>query len=108
VKEWAFGTHKNWQDFAQRGNCWLPEQCIAKPIAPANSLLARNLITILNIIKKHYSSKMPKIRNVILYFYKNKTLNALPKRASDNFEIICIDYSKILVDELIELELKVE
>lgn len=108
VQEWAFGTYKNWQDFAQRANCWLPEQGITKPIAPANSLLARNLITILSIIKKHYSSKMPQIRNVILYFYKNKTPNSIPKRAKDNFEIICIDYSKILIDELIDLELKVE
>jgi hypothetical protein len=73
-------------------------------IAPANSLLAENLQTILKLIKEHYKDAgQPKIRNVLLYFYRNPDNGQLPQKAGYDFDIVFIDYSKELTGSYIKL-----
>jgi|SRR3990170_713773 len=93
VDEWAFGEYTDWGEFESRGKELLRQQGIDKPIAPAGSLLATNLQTVLGIIRDHYTSK-PEIRNVLLYFYNGAIGGKPVKEAGNDFEVVTLDYSK--------------
>jgi hypothetical protein len=92
VEKWAFGDHSNWREFTDKARLEL-ESGDAKPLAPENSLLATNLKTVLRAITEHYASR-PDIRDVLLYFYDGETVEQLPQKASDDFDLVCIDYSQ--------------
>ena len=104
IDEWALGTYKDteWQKFVNEAKQKLVQEKIEKPIAPTNSLLAKNLQTILEFIKKRYPD-VPTIENVLLYFHKNLSSDHLPNKAGNNFKVINIDYSNELTGSYIKL-----
>lgn len=105
IDEWAlFGTHKDteWQKFVNEAKQKLVQEKIEKSIAPTNSLLAKNLQTILEFIKKHYPG-LPTIENVLLYFHENSSIDQLPNKAGDDFKVVNIDYSNELTGSYIKL-----
>jgi hypothetical protein len=109
IREWISGSHENWSDFAHKASEHLVETHITKPIAPANRLLTKNLETILAKINDHYSSNILRVRNVLLYFHDNADLEHIPKVAGNDletFEVIDINYSDIVLDNFIELDMK--
>lgn len=111
VREWTSGKYESWQDFVQKARGRLLEVGILKPIAPTYSLLAKNLQTILDIIKDHYHSNTPRPRNVLLYFHTGADADRIPKTAGNDyeiFEIIDINYLETAVDKFIEFELEME
>ena len=102
VEEWAFGVYTDWSEFMSRGEDPLRRQEIDKPIAPAGSLLAKNLQTVLQIIRDHYPNK-PEIRNVLLYFYNSVNGGQPVSKADDDFEVVNVDYSKDISGNYIQL-----
>lgn len=99
IDEWAFGPYKDnqWQIFVEEAKPKLILENIEKPIAPANSLLAENLQTALQLIKERYKGiDRPEISNVLLYFHRNLGSDQLPQKAGKDFEVVSIDYSKEL------------
>lgn len=92
VEQWAFGSYSSWREFTDNARLEL-QSGVAKPLAPGNSLLATNLQTLLGVIKKHYTS-MPDTRNVLLYLYNGTTVRQFPQKASEDFDLVCLDYSK--------------
>ena len=103
VEQWAFGSHSSWREFIDRVRLVL-QSGAAKPLAPENSLLATNLKAVLGVIKKQYAS-VPDIRNVLLYLYDGKTVEQLPQKATEDFDLVCIDYSADTLDSFIRIEL---
>jgi hypothetical protein len=102
IDEWAFGNYTEWGAFKSIGEDKLKQQGIDKPIAPAYSLLATNLQTVLRIIQDHYSNK-PKIRNVLLYFYNGAIGRNPIIEAGNDFEVVMIDFSKDISRNYIHL-----
>ena len=103
VKEWALGSHSSWREFIDRVRLEL-ESGVTKPLAPENSLLAANLQTVLGVIKKHYAS-VPDIRNMLLYLYDGRAVKQLPQKVSEDFDLVCIDYSGAdTLDNFIRIE----
>ncbi|MCP4543147.1 MAG: hypothetical protein GY832_39035 [Chloroflexi bacterium] len=102
VKHWAFGNYGTWDEF-KKARTELQNLGIEKPLAPTNSLLAENLQTVLGIIKKHYSS-LPQMQNVLLYLHNGMADESLPQKASEDFIVITIDYSKAAIANFIRLQ----
>ena len=106
IDEWAFGSYKvnEWHKFFNEAKPKLIQGKIEKPIAPTNSLLAKNLQTVLQVIKKHYPDhKRPQITNLLLYFHANLSVDQLPQKAGKDFKVVSIDYSKELARGYIKL-----
>ena len=102
VERWAFGSYSSWGEFTDKVKLQL--NGVEKPLAPQNSLLASNLQTVLRVIKKHYAS-LPDIRNVLLYLHDGTTIEQLPQKASEDFDLVCIDYSEDTLDNFIRIEM---
>ena len=102
IVEWFSGDYSNWQDFLKIAEKGIRLRKFAKPIAPEKSLLAKNLQTTLELIKKRYPS-LPTITNVLLYFHENLSADKLPQNASKDFIAVSIDYSKELTGNYIKL-----
>jgi len=103
VEQWAFGSHSSWCEFADKARLVL-ESGVVKLLAPANSLLAANLKTVLGVIREHYAS-MPDIRNMLLYLHDGAAVEQLPQKATEDFDLVCIDYSADTLDNFIRIEL---
>jgi hypothetical protein len=74
-----------------------------KTIAPAESLLARNLEFVLNKLLgrcKTFSSEN-NVKNVLLFFYRGKSKP--PHRISKAFTLIAIDYGKEVQNNFVML-----
>jgi hypothetical protein len=104
VREWAYGQYSSWDEFVLRGPAKLASKGFEKPLAPSGSLLASNLITVLDTIRDYFP-EVPPITNVLLYFYDGSKSQQLPDRASGDFKLVPIDYSRATVDNLIRIEL---
>jgi len=103
IEEWAFGPYKDneWKRFSNEAKPKLMQEDFEKPIAPENSLLAKNLQTVLQIIKKRYPN-LPVIKNVLLYFHEKLSDNQLPQKAGVAFEVVSIDYSGELIGKYVK------
>lgn len=101
VQEWAFGNSTDWAAFAE--TAWINlGQKGKKPIAPAGSLLAANLQTVLEIIRQHFSMQPP-VLNMLLYLH-NGTGQELPQHVTDaDFKVVNIDYSTDCCENFIRL-----
>jgi hypothetical protein len=111
VREWASGKYESWQEFVQKASYMLRDEGITKLLAPPNSLLAQNLETILSIIREHYHSNTPQLKNVLMYFHIGADADRIPKAIGNDFEIfevIDINYSEIAVDQFIEFDWEME
>jgi hypothetical protein len=102
VEQWAFGSYSSWGEFTNKAKLQL--NGIERPLAPENSLLASNLQTVLGVVRKYYAS-LPDIRNVLLYFHDGTTAEQLPQKASEGFDLVCIDYSGDTFDNFIRIEM---
>lgn len=96
VSEWAFGKHSSWNEFREKKNNQL--QLLHAVIPSEKTILAKNLKTLLAIIRNCYSS-VPVIKNMLLFLHNGK--EKIPLRASNNFEVVPINYSKNTIDNFI-------
>ena len=102
IIEWLSGNYSNWQNFKVAAEIKIRQRKFAKPIAPINSTLAKNLQSILELIRKRYHNR-PNIKNVLLFFHKNLSTDQLPQYAGDDFDVVLVDYSKDLTGNYIEM-----
>jgi len=102
VEQWAFGDYSNWGEFIEGAKEELRRLNLVKPLAPKNSLLAINLQTVLGAIRNWYASR-PHVRDVVLYFHNGRPAEQLPRRASEGFELVLVDYSEATFDNFIRV-----
>jgi hypothetical protein len=99
VTQWTSEQSASWAEF---------EQAVSqsgRPIAPADSILAANLFTVLRVIREFYHATPP-IVNVLLYFYNSGIGSQPPPQvAPETFQIVSLDYSGIARDHFVALEL---
>ena len=98
VEEW-FKCDGDWPSFIHNANP--QDKGIDKPIVPENSLLARNLKTVLQIISNHFSTK-PEFENLILYLYNRTLSEQVPQQVSKEFKLASIDYSEATLTNMSE------
>lgn len=87
IDHWAYGNYADWEEFREKA-----QSLMDKPIPEAETRLAANLQTVLGVIKEHFGSR-PAILDVLLYFHEADARGQPPVRASDGFELVCIDCS---------------
>ncbi len=102
VEEWAFGQHADWSDFVVTATLKLQSMGITKPIAPAGSLLATNLQTVLGIIQKHYPHA-PEVHNLLLFLHNGMGTKGLPVNAGHDFKVVPLDYAEVAHENFIRL-----
>ncbi len=103
LREWAFGQYTSWNQFVREATKKLDQEQITKPLAPAGSLLASNLMTILEIIRHHFPAE-PRVTDLLLYLHegtKPVPITVTP----DNFSLISVDYSGSLEGNFIRMEM---
>jgi hypothetical protein len=75
-----------------------------KTIAPKDSLLSRNLESILNKIQEHCGNiSESSIKNILLFFFNSEMKSKPPIRINKTFKLIPIDYSREVKDNFITL-----
>ena len=102
VEEWAFGQYADWNDFVAKATLKLKSKGITKPIAPAGSLLATNLQTVLGIIQKHYPNA-PEVHNVLLFLHNGMGAKGLPVNAGSDFKVVPLDYAEVAYENFVWL-----
>jgi hypothetical protein len=102
VEEWMSRKYISWLGFEKAAKTRFREDGINKPIAPADSLLAQNLETVLDVIKEHFEV-LPTIKNVLLYLYYGSKAHLLPKSAGRNFVVVNIDCSDGVKENFVDL-----
>ena len=100
LEKWAFGEYASWGDFQEqeRGH-------LAHSIPDANSLLAKNIKNIFDMVKKHYlpPKQKPDVKNVLLFLHNGEIENEVE---CEKFKVVPIDYSEVaFADNFIRLEL---
>ncbi len=103
IEEWAFGNYSAWREFTGQAKSKLPQRGIVKPIAPEHSLLASNLRTTLDVIRRHYAA-LPAVRNLLLYFYDGRSDGQPPRSAGKDFVVVAVDYSEVLFGNFIKID----
>ena len=104
VREWAYRQYSSWDEFVRHGSAKLASEGIEKPLAPSGSLLASNLMTVLDTIRDHFPVE-PLLTNVLLYLYDGSKSQQLPDEAGHDFIVVPIDCSRDTVDNFIGIEL---
>jgi hypothetical protein len=100
IDNYGYGKYQNWAEFQKASqNC---EEMTKHPktIPGENSLLARNIQSLINEVKIIHKTK-PNINNLLIYFY-NSTNKAVIS-TEEGFQIITMDYSKALEGQFIVL-----
>jgi hypothetical protein len=77
---------------------------ISKRLAPAGSLLASNLQTVLGAIKKRWPSK-PMVRDVLLYFHGGNAGQTPPRGVEGGFVLVLLDYTEATLDHFVRIEM---
>lgn len=105
IMEWAFGRYKenDWALFEREANAKLQTPEMGKSIAPANSLLASNLQTVLRVIRNQYTSQ-PEVKNILLYLHSGLDKKPKFQRAGRDFDVIAVDYSEHAFDYFIKID----
>lgn len=104
VEEWALGDYTDWNKFQAEAPSKLKTLGITKPIAPAGSLLAANLQTVLGTIQKHFPS-MPEVQNVLLFLHRGPSTLSFPAEAGDDFKVVLLDYAEVAENNFLRLSL---
>jgi len=98
----------NWRVFENEFQRNFAEEFPRRKIAPVGSRLAKDLEFVLNRLQEHckrFSCEHREPRNVLLYFYGNKSAGEKKVAAEDlNFEVVPIDYSKYTSNNFITLD----
>ena len=114
LNNWAFSKHESWENLVTASESTGSEfpkvkqsekKKKDKTVADKDSLLAQNLIAVLDIITKHFSNNGPEIVNVLLYMHKGEELKE--DSGPNDFKVVNINYTYAyaLKDNLIEIEL---
>ncbi|MFI5331015.1 MAG: hypothetical protein ACHQ2F_08270 [Desulfobaccales bacterium] len=92
IHEWAFGQYSEWGEFVQAASPRALEH-FQKPLA-YNSLLEKNLKTVMDIIRSHFHQHEPQIHNVLLYLYGSSEEKPPAKEVKDrhDFKVVQIRY----------------
>jgi hypothetical protein len=103
MSQWQKKYHDHWDNFVSEHKSEF-EKTFRKPIAPAGSLLARNLEFILSQSQAHCSSLSAEnnIKNVLLFFY-NKEQTDPSSNISGDFNLVSIDYSQNVTGNFIRI-----
>lgn len=107
VNQWLGADSPTWQEFAGQAKIELSGG-ISKPLPPAGSRLARNLETVLDRIKEHFllsGGGKPAMVDVLLYFLKGQAPAGSPRRTSDGFELVYVDYSEDSVGNFVKINI---
>jgi len=93
VRHWAVGQYCSWEEFFKAAPSLLEQEKIKKPLAPTNSLLTENLMTVMSIIRKHFSHE-PQIHNILLYLYGSAKEKTIPKNVEgeEEFQVVALQY----------------
>jgi hypothetical protein len=93
IQEWAFGQYSEWGEFVTAASPRAREK-FQKPLAPSDSLLAKNLKSVMDIIRSHFSHHKPQIHNVLLYLYGSPKGKQIPKEVKGEFgfQVVPIKY----------------
>ena len=112
LNNWAFSKHESWENLVNASESTGSEfpkvkqsekKKKDKTVADKDSLLAQNLIAVLDIITKHFSNNVPEIVNVLLYMHKGEELKE--DSGPNDFKVVNINYKVALRDNLIEIEI---
>jgi len=105
LTHWKKKYSNKWEVFERENQHAFGKRFRGKTIAPAGSLLARNLEFILTKSIEHCKglSSLDDVKNVMLFFY-NKNKSTSPTKITRTFKLIPIDYSKQIKDNFIILE----
>jgi len=111
LKNWNTQKYSgNWEKFKNdfESNFTSTGNFPHKRIAPTGSRLAKDLEFVLNKLQEHgkkFSCEYRKPRNVLLYFYGNKSKEISKVTAEDlNFEVVNINYSRYVSGNFITLD----
>ena len=99
LTHWNKKYYGNWQTFANehQNDFKFNNKIIAR-----NSLLARNLESVLNKLQEHcHSLSSDNIKNVLLFFHGAKSTP--PTKTNEGFKPIAIDYSKDIKNNFVAL-----
>jgi hypothetical protein len=99
LTHWNKKYYGNWQTFANehQNDFKFKNKTIAR-----NSLLARNLESVLNKLQEHcHNLSSDRIKNVLLFFHD--TRNIPPTNTNKGFKLIAIDYSKEIKGNFVTL-----
>jgi hypothetical protein len=77
---------------------------ISKRLAPARSLLALNLQTVLGIVRERWPSR-PMGKDVLLYFCGGNAAQTLPQRVEGGFALVLLDYTEAALDHFVSTEM---
>jgi hypothetical protein len=80
MQVWVSGDYSNWGDFAHQARRKSNDRGIFKRLAPAGSLLATNLQTVLGVTMQHVTN-MPEVQDVLLYLHSGVDKRSLPRKA---------------------------
>lgn len=98
VRCWFSSDNIIWDQFSLSIKSCFDKKMIKKRVPTRNNKLSQNIVTILNIMKKHYTLQ-PEVKNVLLFFYKD----AKPKQGPKDFQLVTIDYSKDNINNFIKV-----
>jgi hypothetical protein len=106
VRKWAFGQYDSWKKFLEGQEKFSKEE-FGKPLAPINSLLKSNLMTVLGIISGHFT-KTPQIINLLLYMYDSSSgepPTMTVSKMDSKFHFVPVDYSGFGEGNFIPIEI---
>ncbi|MHB1318338.1 MAG: hypothetical protein ACYCYF_06960 [Anaerolineae bacterium] len=100
VNTYAFGPYTDWDAYrhAVSARCG---HFVPKPLAPAGSLLQRNLQAVLLRIRELYPGGCP-VRDILLYLHRSR-LDPMPE-PPEGFSLVALDYAASLEDLMIPLK----
>jgi hypothetical protein len=98
IDHWAYGDYSIWAEFVEK-----TQPLISKRLAPAGSLLASNLQTVLGAIRERWPSK-PTVKDVLLYFHGGVSDQPIPQRVGGDFALVPLDYSEVALDHFVSTE----
>jgi hypothetical protein len=94
VRHWPWGQDSSWKEFCEAASPLLEQEKINKPLAPVDTLLAKNLEMVMNIIRRHFFPSKPQIHNVLLYLYGSIKEKPIPNKVLSKikFQVVPIKY----------------
>ncbi|KRE50622.1 hypothetical protein [Paenibacillus sp. Soil724D2] len=102
IDEWYKDFYTDWDSFLKVASGNLSNRGIKKPLAPAGSILASNLETLLRFIRKLYNN-CPDIVDVLLYF-SSANAKGIPLMTNTDFQLVPLEYTNECFGHYLVLE----
>lgn len=104
LTHWETKYSGHWRDFILNHSIDFQNKFGKKPVE-ANKLLAKNLESVLLKIYEHCHLLKPEnIKNVLMFFYNEKIESTPPTRVTENYNLVCLDYSHALEGHFVVFE----